>query len=59
MVFGLEAKDAQLVMVALALALAVTGMIAVQASMIPQQASAAGCTSSLAFNASQGRCFGH
>ena len=62
MVFGLYAKDQQLMMLALVLSMGAFGVIAIQALMIPQQAAAAGCENgrvSIAFNASKGRCFGH
>jgi hypothetical protein len=52
-----------LALVAVVLALALVGLVAVQAMMVPQQAEAAGCengqAASLAVNASKGRCFGH
>ena len=42
--------------VAVALALALVGAIAVQAIMVAQSADAAGCRTSVAVNASKGRC---
>ena len=51
------------VMIAVVLAFALLGVIAVQTVMVSQQAEAAGCengqAASTAFNASKGRCFGH
>ena len=58
MVYGLDAKDQQLMVLALVLALGVLAVLAVQALMIPQQAAAAGCAPlSTGYNASAGRCF--
>jgi len=49
----------QLALIAIVAALALLGVIAVTMVTIPlkQQAEAAGCKSSTAFNASKGRCF--
>jgi hypothetical protein len=50
-------------LVAVVLALALVGVVAVQTVMVSQQAEAAGCengqATSVAVNASKGRCFGH
>lgn len=50
--------------VAIAIAIGLFGVLAIQMALIPQQAEAAGCengipNSARAFNASKGRCFGH
>jgi hypothetical protein len=54
-----EGENQQWMILAVVLALGLVGVIAVQAVMIPKSAEAAGCRTSIAFNASQGRCFGH
>jgi hypothetical protein len=43
--------------VAIAIAVGLFGVLAIQTVMIPQQAEAAGCNNSIAVNASKGRCF--
>ena len=55
-------RESQLAIFAIVAALGVLGVIAVESiSMMQQQqeAYAAGCNNGIAFNASQGRCFGH
>lgn len=65
MVYGLEAKDQQLVLLAMVLTLAVVGIVAVQVLSVPQQAAAAnGCRNGLphnflGINASALRCLAH
>jgi hypothetical protein len=48
-------------LIAIVSALALLGVVVVMVAVtIPlQQAEAAGCNNSIAFNASKGRCFGH
>jgi hypothetical protein len=51
-----------LAIVAIVAALGLLGALAIEALILPQQqqqAYAAGCNNGRAFNASQGRCFGH
>ena len=50
--------EAMIAIFALAAALALLGVIAVDAFTI-QKVDASGCTNGVAFNASKGRCFGH
>lgn len=46
--------------IAIVAALTLFGVVAITIVTIPlQQAEARGCRTSVAFNASQGRCFGH
>lgn len=55
-------QNNQLAMIAVVAALALLGVVAITIVTIPlqlQQAEARGCNNSKAFNASQGRCFGH
>lgn len=55
-------RETQLAIFVVVVALGVLGVIAVESiSMMQQQqqAYAAGCRTSQAFNASKGRCFGH
>lgn len=42
--------------VAIAIAISLFGVLAIQTVMAPQQAEAIGCNNSIAFNASKGRC---
>jgi hypothetical protein len=49
-------------MIAIVAALGLLGVIAIETLnvlQLQQQADARGCNNSVAFNASQGRCFGH
>ena len=46
-------------LVALILALGVLGILVADTIIAIQEADARGCKSSVPFNASQGRCFGH
>jgi hypothetical protein len=48
-----------LAFVALILALGVLGIVVADTIIALQEAEAKGCRTSVAFNASQGRCFGH
>jgi hypothetical protein len=51
-----------LTIAAIVAAIGLVGVLAIETLILPQQqqqAYAAGCKSSLAFNASKGRCFGH
>ena len=57
--FAMFEGDEYYVVIALALAFALIGVVAVQTLMVSQSAEAAGCMTSVAFNASKGRCFGH
>jgi hypothetical protein len=50
--------DAVIVIFALVAALGLLGVIAVDYFTLPK-VDAAGCNTSVAFNASKGRCFGH
>jgi hypothetical protein len=50
--------EAMIAIFALVAALGLLGVIAVDAFTI-QKVDAAGCRTSIAFNASKGRCFGH
>jgi hypothetical protein len=55
-------RESQLAIFAVITALGVLSVIAVESISIMQQqqeAYAAGCNNGIAFNASQGRCFGH
>jgi hypothetical protein len=53
-------QETTLAIIAIVAALGLLGIIVVESINIPQQqADARGCTTSKAFNASQGRCFGH
>jgi hypothetical protein len=56
-------NNTTLAIVAIAAALGLLGLVAVEAISVQQQAKAKGCESGpaigQAFNASQGRCFGH
>jgi hypothetical protein len=54
-------NDTTFVVIAIVAALALLGVVAITLATIPlqQQAEAAGCNNGRAFNASQGRCFGH
>jgi hypothetical protein len=53
-------KETSLAIIAIVVALGLLGIIIVESISIPQQqADAAGCRTSTAFNASKGRCFGH
>ena len=59
-----EEKNAEAwAVVAVVLAFAIVGVVAVQALMVPQIAEARGCengqAAGVAVNASLGRCFGH
>lgn len=62
-----EEKAEAWAVVAVVLAFAIVGVVAVQTLMVPQIAEARGCESSLpnsgggfvGLNASKGRCFGH
>ena len=54
-------NDTTFVVIAIVAALALLGVVTITLVTIPlhQQAEAAGCNNGRAFNASQGRCFGH
>jgi hypothetical protein len=53
-------KETSVAIIAIVAALGLLGIIIVEGISIPQQqADAAGCRTSTAFNASKGRCFGH
>jgi hypothetical protein len=55
-------NDTTYVVIAIVAALALLGVVAITIVTIPpqlQQAEAKGCNNGRAFNASQGRCFGH
>jgi hypothetical protein len=53
-------QETTLAIIAIIAALGLFGVVVVESIRIPQQqADARGCTSGIAFNASQGRCFGH
>ena len=53
-------NETTLVVIAIVAALGLLGVVVVESIIIPQQqAEARGCNNGIAFNASQGRCFGH
>jgi hypothetical protein len=53
-------QEPTLAIIAVVAALGLLGIIIVESISIPQQqADARGCNNGVAFNASQGRCFGH
>jgi hypothetical protein len=57
-------NDTTLAIIAIVAAVGLLGLVVVETISVQQQAKAAGCengfpTSARAFNASQGRCFGH
>jgi hypothetical protein len=54
-----EEKTVSIAVIAIVAALGLLGVVAITIVTIPlqQQAEAAGCRTSVAFNASQGRCF--
>jgi hypothetical protein len=53
-------QETTVAIIAIVVALGLLRIIVVESINIPQQqADAAGCTNVRAFNASQGRCFGH
>jgi hypothetical protein len=54
-------QETTLAIIAIIAALGLLGVVVVESISIPpqQQADARGCTNGIAFNASQGRCFGH
>jgi len=53
-------QETTLGIIAIIAALGLLGVVVVESISIPQQqADARGCTNGIAFNASQGRCFGH
>jgi hypothetical protein len=53
-------NDTTLAIVAIATVLGLLGLVVVETmSVQQQQAFARGCNTSIAFNASRGRCFGH
>ena len=53
----MELSTTSLALIAIISALGLVGVIAVDTISIVQDAEAAGCKNSIAFNASQGRCF--
>jgi phosphopantothenoylcysteine synthetase/decarboxylase len=57
--FGGMKNDSTLVIFALVAALGLVTVIAVDIILTAQEAEARGCRTSIAFNASKGRCFGH
>jgi hypothetical protein len=53
-------QETTLAIIAIVAALGLLGLVVVESISIPQQqADARGCNNGVAFNASQGRCFGH
>jgi hypothetical protein len=57
-----EEKTTSIAIIAIVAALASLGVVVVSVAVtipLQQQAEAAGCRTSLAVNASKGRCFGH
>jgi hypothetical protein len=54
-------NDTTLAIVAIATVLGLLGLVVVETMSVQQQqqAFARGCNTSIAFNASRGRCFGH
>jgi Flp pilus assembly protein CpaB len=56
-----EERNISIAIIAIIAALGLLGVVAVTIVTIPlqQQAEAAGCKTSVAVNASKGRCFGH
>jgi hypothetical protein len=56
--FAMFERNEYYVVIAVVLAFALLGIVAVQTGMVPQKAEAAGCTpDSTGYNASKGRCF--
>ena len=54
----MQNKEITLAVIAIVTALGLIGVMAVDSFTLPK-VDAAGCTNSVAFNASKGRCFGH
>jgi hypothetical protein len=57
-----KTRTTSIAIIAIVAAVAVLGVVVFTVTVaipLQQQAEAAGCTNSVAFNASKGRCFGH
>jgi hypothetical protein len=55
----MELNTTTLAIFAVFAVIGLVGVIAVTIMSVPENAEAAGCTNGRAYNASQGRCYGH
>jgi hypothetical protein len=52
-------ENNMLVLMSIVLVVGLLGVLAIEGITVSQEAEAKGCRNSVAFNASQGRCFAH